>query len=90
MTTTIDLAVSQPTLEELLKLTAAGTEVVLVNAGTPVARLTPAVECAASSSTARVAGLQPDAFTDVSDDFDDPLPDEFWLGGAPTKTQSPE
>lgn len=85
MTTTIDLAVSHPTLEELLKLTAAGTEVVLVNAGTPVARLTPSGG-ETLTLTPRIPGQQANAFTHVSDDFDDPLPDDFWLGDPPMNT----
>jgi antitoxin (DNA-binding transcriptional repressor) of toxin-antitoxin stability system len=82
MTTTIDLAVSQPTLEELLKLTAAGTEVVLVNGGTPVARLTPSARSIPTTAQPRTPDLFPGAIW-ASEDFDDPLPDEFWLGGEP-------
>jgi hypothetical protein len=34
-----------------------------------------------SAAKERIPGLHPGAFV-VSDDFDDPLPDSFWLGEA--------
>lgn len=80
MTKTIDLS-QQPTLAELLALTAQGNEVVLVNAGKPVATLSPAEQPSLLKPTRRTPGLLPQAFLHVSDDFDDPLPDEFWFPG---------
>ena len=74
MTTTIDLAVTQPTLDELLKLTAAGGEVVLMKGGTVVARLTPEVGVSANVAAPRTPNLFPGAIW-MSDDFNDPLPD---------------
>ncbi len=82
-TTTIDLAVSQPTLSDLLKITAAGNEVVLVNAGEPVARMTPDAKPEPVIQRPRIPGLHPGAIVFLSDDWDDPLPDEFWLSGDP-------
>jgi antitoxin (DNA-binding transcriptional repressor) of toxin-antitoxin stability system len=79
MTTTIDLASATPSLEELLALAAAGNEVQLVRGGTPVATISPPPPAKAPQQ--RIPGSQPGAFTWVSDDFDDPLPDSFWLGG---------
>ena len=79
MTTTIDLATTQPSLEDLLALAASGTEVQLVRGGTPLATISPAAP--AQTPRQRIPGSQPNAFTWVSDDFDDPLPEAFWLGG---------
>ena len=49
--------------------------VVLTKSGQPVARVIPLPE----KPKRRVAPLHPGAW-EVSDDFDEPLPDEFWLG----------
>lgn len=80
MTKTIDLA-QQPTLAELLALTAAGNAVVIVQSGTPIATLTPADLPSAEAGKQRTPNLQPKAFTQVSEDFDAPLPNDFWLSG---------
>lgn len=73
MTTTVDISTAQ--LPELLALTKAGNEVILTEGDVLMARLTAPVPVVKK----RVLGLHPGAFV-VSDDFDDPLPDEFWLG----------
>jgi antitoxin (DNA-binding transcriptional repressor) of toxin-antitoxin stability system len=64
------------TLQELLALVGKGTEIILTQEDVPIARLIPIAE---SSDVPRTAGLHPGAIW-VSDDFDEPLPDEFWLG----------
>lgn len=73
MTRTIDVKKEPPDLKGLLSLVADGTEVVLTEGDTPIARLVPVEK--------RVAGLHADAIW-VSEDFDEPLPDEFWTGNA--------
>lgn len=65
-------------LDELLRLIDADTEILLMNGDTPLARLSP-VEIQAESPKQRIPGLHAGT-TWVRDDFDDPLPDEFWLG----------
>lgn len=84
MTTTIDLAHAHPTLNELLDIAAAGNEVVLMMGGKLVATLQPPVQSslAQPEEKRRTPGLQPDAFIYVSEDFDAPLPDSFWLGSG--------
>jgi antitoxin (DNA-binding transcriptional repressor) of toxin-antitoxin stability system len=72
---TIDIRDGQPQLSNLLDLMAAGDEVLIVEGDKQQARLVPIV----ASKKERVAGLTPGAIW-ISDDFDDPLPDEFWLG----------
>jgi antitoxin (DNA-binding transcriptional repressor) of toxin-antitoxin stability system len=62
-------------LQELLSLLKEGDEVMLVEGNKPLARLVP-VETALRE---RVPDLHPGNFK-VSDDFDEELPDEFWLG----------
>ncbi len=66
---------AQTQLTELLVLVAAGAEVIITQSGIAVARLLPV----AKSNKPRILGLHAGS-TWVSDDFDDPLPDEFWLG----------
>jgi prevent-host-death family protein len=74
-TKTIDVHGAQIKLDDLLSIVEQGIEVILTDSGTPLARLVP-MKLAAP---ARVAGLNPGAIW-TSDDFDEPLPDEFWIG----------
>jgi prevent-host-death family protein len=75
---TVDVREAQENLTELLSEVDGGTEVILTQNSTPLARMVPIV----SSNTPRVAGLHPGGIW-TSDDFDEPLPDEFWLGRPP-------
>jgi antitoxin (DNA-binding transcriptional repressor) of toxin-antitoxin stability system len=82
MTTTIEIGEHPPTLSDLLRLTEQGNEVALTNAGRLVATLIPAPAKAPASSDLppRTPGLQPGAIVILSDDWDAPLPDDFWFG----------
>jgi antitoxin (DNA-binding transcriptional repressor) of toxin-antitoxin stability system len=73
LTRTIDVKKQPPDWEGLLSLVADGTEVVLTEGDTPVARLVPISK--------RVAGLHAGEIW-TSEDFDEPLSDEFWTGNA--------
>ena len=73
LTKTIDLKKNFPDLKGLLYIVADGTEVVLTEDNAPIARLIPISE--------RIAGLHSGAIW-ISEDFDEPLPDEFWEGNA--------
>lgn len=75
LTKTIDVREAQTNLKELLSLVREGTEIVLTEGPTPLARLVPI----ASPTTPRVAGLHTGAIW-TSEDFDAPLPEEFWTG----------
>ena len=75
-TKTIEVQQTQKHLKELLALVVKGTEIILTQGNTPIARLVP---IATSPALPRVAGLHQDAIR-MSDDFDEPLPDVFWLG----------
>lgn len=71
----VDVGEAQMHLTELLSLVVAGTEVILTEGSKPLARLVPITAPIAP----RVAGLHPGAIG-TSEDFDAPLPDDFWLG----------
>jgi prevent-host-death family protein len=74
MKTIVEIHEAQNRLKELINLVTEGNEVILTEGKTPLARLV-----ALSPQVARIPNLHPGAIQ-VSDDFDDPLPDEFWLG----------
>jgi prevent-host-death family protein len=74
ITETIDVHEAQISLSELVSRVMAGTEIILTEGTTPLVRLVPVT---ASSIASRVAGLHRGSIT-TDDDFDAPLPDEFW------------
>ena len=76
MTQTVSVDEAQTKLQDLLAQAVAGDEVIITEHGTPVARLVPVVP---HSKKKRVAGLDRGTVS-TSEDFDEPLPDEFWLG----------
>jgi len=75
VTKTIDISEARKQLPELLGLALAGTEIIIVAGDKPLAKLTP-LDVVPQK---RIAGLD-DGAVWISDDFDDPLPDEFWTG----------
>ena len=77
LTKTVDVRETQTNLQELLSLVREGTEVILTEGTTPLARLVPI----ALSTTPRVAGLHAGAIW-TSEGFDEPLPEEFWTETA--------
>ena len=72
-TRTIDISKQPPDLESILPIVAEGTLVILTKGDTPIARIAPAGK--------RIAGLNEGASW-MSEDFDEPLPDDFWLGDS--------
>lgn len=64
---------AQAQLQDLLELVREGHEVLIAEGDKVFARITPVVR------RKRIAGLSRGAI-EVSDDFDDPLPDSFWFG----------
>ncbi|HEU4714921.1 MAG TPA: type II toxin-antitoxin system prevent-host-death family antitoxin [Pyrinomonadaceae bacterium] len=75
MTQTVSIDEAQNKLPDLLAQALAGNEVIITEHGTPIARLVPVVS---QSKKKRVAGLNRGTIT-TAEDFDDPLPDQFWL-----------
>jgi len=73
MVKTVDIRDAPHQLTELLSQVAAGSEIILADGSQPLARLVPIT----SSVTRRVPGLHPGSIS-VSEDFDEPLSDEFW------------
>ena len=71
----IDISEIQNRLRELLPLINSGNEVIVMQAEKPVMRLAPI----ANKKEKRIAGLHA-GMGWISDDFDAPLPEEFWLG----------
>ena len=77
MTQTVSVDEAQDKLPDLLAQALAGNEVIITEHGTPVARLVPLVTMHAKKK--RVPGLNRGTIW-TSQDFDEPLTDEFWLG----------
>jgi antitoxin (DNA-binding transcriptional repressor) of toxin-antitoxin stability system len=75
--TTIDVQEAQTQLLHLLTLAMKGTEVVIAKDNVPLVRLVPLKP----PGKRRIAGLHRGAMR-MRSDFNDPLPDEFWLGAA--------
>ncbi|NOT55192.1 MAG: toxin-antitoxin (TA) system antitoxin [Deltaproteobacteria bacterium] len=73
LTKTVDVQETQASLQDLLSLVREGNEIVLTEGATPLARMVPIV----LSPAQRVAGLHAGAIW-TSEDFDTPLPEEFW------------
>lgn len=76
MTQTVTVDEAQDRLPDLLAQALAGNEVIITEHGTPVARLVP---LESRSKKKRIAGLNRGTIW-TSEDFDAPLPDDFWLG----------
>jgi antitoxin (DNA-binding transcriptional repressor) of toxin-antitoxin stability system len=70
---TVDVREPQTSLQDLLSLVREGTEVVLIEGATPLARVVPI----AAPSKTRVAGLHSGNIW-TSEDFDEPLPEDYW------------
>ncbi|MBI5472501.1 MAG: toxin-antitoxin (TA) system antitoxin [Ignavibacteriae bacterium] len=71
MTMKVELNEGDSALKQFISQVHDGTEIVFVENGPPVAML--------SQITPRIPGLNRGSAI-VSDDFDEELPDEFWLG----------
>jgi prevent-host-death family protein len=78
-TKTVDVIEAKEHLTELLSLVLTGTEITLTQDGAPLARIVPLEPAVAPADTPRVAGLHAGSMW-TSDDFDDPLPEDFWTG----------
>jgi antitoxin (DNA-binding transcriptional repressor) of toxin-antitoxin stability system len=72
-TKTVDIEKTQSNLKELLSQVVDGQEIVIMEGDKPIARISPI--------TQRVPGLHPGAIW-TSEDFDEPLPEDFWAGKA--------
>lgn len=73
-TTTIDIGKTPVLLADLLTLTESGNEIIIAKNNHALARLIPA-----TSGHSRVGNLNPGSIS-VTEDFDEPLSDSFWMG----------
>lgn len=72
---TVNVEEAKSQLAELIAITAQGGEVLITQGGKPLARLVPVGQ----AKKKRVAGLNRGSIW-TSEDFDEPLADEFWTG----------
>ncbi|MEQ1593254.1 MAG: type II toxin-antitoxin system Phd/YefM family antitoxin [Thiobacillaceae bacterium] len=75
---TVNIHEAKTNLSALIAAAEAGEEVVIARANKPVVKLV-ALE---PKPVQRIPGLHKGEFY-MADDFDAPLPDEFWLGNGP-------
>jgi prevent-host-death family protein len=75
---TVNIHEAKTNLSALIAAVEAGEEVVIARANKPVVKLV-AME---TKPVQRIPGLHKGEFY-MADDFDAPLPDEFWLGNGP-------
>ncbi len=73
----VDVQEAQRQLAELVSLAQQGNDIIIAEDNIPLARLV----AVAPRGTSRIAGLHQGAIR-MHSDFNDPLPDEFWTGGA--------
>jgi antitoxin (DNA-binding transcriptional repressor) of toxin-antitoxin stability system len=76
VTKTIDITTMQAFKDALLPLLERDTELILVEGDTLVAKVTPITQ-SSQNNFRHLTGIFRGMMT-MSDDFDDPLPDEFW------------
>ena len=69
----IDIHKTSKSLQEIVSQVSSGVEIIFTVGETPVARLVPVGQ--------RIAGLHA-GYISVSADFDQPLPDDFWVGNS--------
>lgn len=74
----IDIEQTPTTLDEVLAMVGPDTEVVIMRGDDIVARILP-FEPQTTKVKERIPGLHAGSIW-TSDDFDEPLPDSFWLG----------
>jgi prevent-host-death family protein len=76
---TVNIHDAKTNLSALIAAVEAGEEVVISRANKPVAKLVPVEK----KPKRRQFGLHKGNVLYISEDFDAPLPDEFWLGNGP-------
>ena len=74
----ISIQKNEANWDELLLLVHQGNEIIIMNGDETIAKMTSAETGLQPPISERVLGAHPGAR--MSDDFDAPLPDDFWLG----------
>ena len=72
---TVSVDEAKNKLIDLITIASKGGEVIIMQGGKPLARLVPV----AQPTRKRIAGLNRGSIW-ISQDFDEPLPDDFWMG----------
>ena len=75
VTKTVDIQSARVSLEDVLAAVRKGAAIIFTEGNVPLARLVPL----SRSKGGRIPGLHTGA-VEITDDFDDSLSDEFWLG----------
>jgi antitoxin (DNA-binding transcriptional repressor) of toxin-antitoxin stability system len=75
----ISVQKSEANWDEVLTLVHDGAEVLIMQGDATLAKIVSVEETAKPILKERILGAHPGAMT-MSGDFDEPLPDEFWLG----------
>jgi len=75
----INIADAQKQFAEIIDLVQNGTEIMLVDSNKPAIKMVLVSDNIQESESPRVLGLHQGQGW-MSEDFDEPLPDEFWLG----------
>jgi prevent-host-death family protein len=77
-TRTVNIHEAKTRLSELLAMAMEGEEVIIVKANKPMVKLVPIMF---QKGKKRVFGMHRGEVW-ISEDFDEPLPDEFWMGNG--------
>lgn len=78
-TRTVNIHEAKTHLSELLAMAMEGEEVIIAKANKPMVKLVPIMP---QKGKNRVFGMHRGEVW-ISEDFDEPLPDEFWMGNGP-------
>jgi prevent-host-death family protein len=80
----IDVRELPARLSEMVRKAREGVEVIVTENGVAAAKLSPVQPAdPPEKRKPRVPGRGRGFYTKIADDFDAPLPDDFWLGGNP-------
>lgn len=80
---TVDISKDDPTLTEMVRRFGPRAKVTVVDGDKVVGRVVLRPKPQNASPRKRMIGLHEGAILYMAEDFDAPLPDEFWLGGEP-------
>lgn len=80
---TVTIEEAQTSLPDLLNLISQGKEVIIAKGEEPIAKLIPLSQSSAHNAQARIFGEYKGQIW-MSDDFDAPLSEDFWLGSSAT------
>ena len=80
---TVDISRDDPTLSEMIRRFGPRAKVTLVDGENVVGRVVLKPKPKAEQPKRRMLGIHQGSILYMADDFDAPLPPEYWLGGEP-------